>query len=90
MVQFTVDDRIENVTDDPEIEEFFDAIVETSNLMQAVRWIALEYHLLQNVFPFRSELGGKSYRTKQKEGSALQLTVLNPQFRRIQWLFTAR
>lgn len=80
MVQFTVDDRIENVTDDPEIEEFFDAIVETSNLMQAVRWIALEYHLLQNVFPFRSELGGKVTARNRKKVPHYNWTVLNPQF----------
>lgn len=80
LIQFTTDNTINNVTDNAEVQKFFDGIVETSNIRQAIRWASMEYHLCSNAFPYR---GGAKEKVVSRSGMEVPLyewTVLNPDF----------
>ena len=83
LVQFTIDGAIQNITKDKSAQEFFDAIVETSNLKVATRWAVLDYYLNSNVFPYRTNT--KQFK-KSRIGKKVPLyewTILNPDFVRV-------
>lgn len=80
MVELAIDNTIKNTTDDKKVQEFFDGIVETSNLKKACRWIILEYFLLNNVFTYRTRHEGT---VKSRNGTKVpqyEWTVLNPEY----------
>lgn len=79
LVRFSISNTIQNVTDDSKVQEFFDAIVETSNLKQACKWAVLEYHLLSNVWPLRSNTKRKVRSRNGAEVPLYEWTVLNPE-----------
>lgn len=79
-VQLALDNTIRNITDDDKTQQFFDALVETSNLRQTVRAVALDQFIINNVFPYRSSKPKE--RIKARNGvkvPAYKWTVLNPE-----------
>lgn len=79
LVQFSIDNTIQNVTDDSEVQHFYDAIVETSNLKSAIKWAILEYYLVSNVWPFRSKMKETVKARNGREVPLYEWTVLNPE-----------
>ncbi len=80
LVKFSIDNTIQNVTDDDKVKQFFDGIVETSNLKSVTRWGMLEYYLLSNGWPYRSNTGEKVTARSGQEVPLYEWTVLNPEY----------
>lgn len=80
LVQFSIDDTIQNVTDDQRVKDFFDAVVETSNLRSALRWAILEYYLVSNVWPYRNTPKARMRGRNGVEVPVYEWTVLNPDY----------
>lgn len=79
-VQLSINNVIQNITEDKEVKAFFDAIVETSNLRSAIRSAFLEYYLVSNVFPYRTNHGRLVVARNKKKVPLYEWTVLNPEY----------
>lgn len=80
MIQFSAPE-IQHVTDDPEVKQFFDDLVDASNLNQAIKWILLEYYVVANAFPYRSLREGEFLTARSgRKIPHYEWTVLNPEY----------
>lgn len=79
MIQFSAA-GMENICKDKQIRQFYDDLVEVSNLHETIKWILLEYYLVGNAFPYRF---GGSRKVSTREGRQVadyRWTVLNPEY----------
>ena len=84
LVQLTIDGAIHVLTEDKETEEFFNGIIETSNLKRALKWMALETTLFTNGWSYRTKKGSFTTSRKGVKVPEYEWTILNPSFVRVE------
>ena len=79
MTEFTFKDLIHRSADQ-EVRHIYDAIYQTSNLREAIRWALLDYFVGGNAFPYRYRRNEKVKAPNGIEVPHYTWTVLNPAY----------
>lgn len=79
MTQFTFGD-VQHIAENEDVKNFFDDLYEEAGLAQVLKWVAFEYYLIGNSFPYRTRYDEIVRAKSGREIPKYRWTVLNPEF----------